>query len=147
MELLIRSFHDLTPSQLYEILQLRQLVFVVEQDCPYLDCDDKDQDAYHVCLVQGDQLIAYTRVLGPGTSYEDYASIGRVVNHPTFRKKGYGKSIMESSITFCKELYPSIPIKISAQCYLDDFYKSLGFVPTGENYLEDGIPHQAMIYP
>ena len=145
MELLIRSFHELTNRQLYEILQLRQLVFVVEQDCPYLDCDDKDQEAFHLCLVEGDQLLAYTRVLSPGTSYTDYSSIGRVVNHPNHRRKGLGKSIMQSSIHFCKEQYPEHKIKISAQCYLDDFYQDLGFIPTGETYLEDGIPHQSMI--
>lgn len=145
MKLIIRAFHDLTNRQLYEILQLRQIVFVVEQDCPYLDCDDKDQEAYHICLVKDDQLIAYTRVLGPGISYENYASIGRVVNHPKFRKQGFGKSIMKASISFCKDQYPSKSIKISAQCYLDSFYQNLGFVPTGESYLEDGIPHQSMI--
>lgn len=145
MLLSIFHFNELTPAQLYEILQLRQLVFVVEQNCVYLDCDDNDQRAMHICLSEEESLIAYTRILAPGTSYESYCSIGRVVNHPDHRKKGLGKEIMKASIAFCRKTFPEHSIKISAQIYLDDFYTSLGFLSTGEEYLEDGIPHQAMI--
>lgn len=145
MQLLIKPFDELTRYELYAILQLRQIVFVVEQDCIYLDIDDKDQSSIHVFYIAELKILAYARVLGPGISYNDFASIGRVVNHPDYRGEGLGKKLMEASIKTCRQHFPNSSIKISAQCYLDGFYKQLGFVDTGDHYLEDGIPHQAMI--
>ena len=141
-----KTFEALTTDELYAILKLRQEVFVVEQDCPYLDADGKDLDAIHVFAQQSDKsIIGYTRVLGPGVSYPTYASIGRVVNDPSIRGKGLGKLIMKVSIEACRAAFPQHDIKISAQTYLDGFYQSLGFVSTGEYYLEDDMPHQGMI--
>ena len=141
------KFNELSTSLLYSIMRVRQEVFIVEQDCPYLDADSKDQFGYHLLGIneQGD-LIAYTRLLPKGVSYSEYCSIGRVLTSEKGRGKGAGKEIMLQSIAACKKLFPDQKIKISAQSYLDKFYTDLGFEATGESYLEDNIPHQAMIY-
>lgn len=140
------KFNNLTTDSLYEILRLRQEIFIVEQDCPYLDADGKDQSSHHV-LGRSDhqELVAYIRLVPPGISYEGYSSIGRVVVKENVRKTGCGKKLMQYGIEKCKELYPDMPIKISAQCYLLKFYSDLSFEAIGEAYLEDDIPHQAMV--
>ena len=124
---------------------LRQEVFVVEQDCPYLDADGKDQMAHHLMGYLDNQLVAYTRLVPKGISYEKYISIGRVITAQSVRRGGYGKELMKRSIQQIRILYGQQAIKISAQCYLLKFYKGLGFEPVGEEYLEDNIPHIAMI--
>lgn len=141
-----KSFDQLTLHMLYDILKVRQEVFVVEQDCPYQDADDNDQNAMHVIATdeQG-QLVGYTRVLAPGVTYPNYCSIGRVASVTSVRGQGVGQNIMQVSIDLCHTLYPQANIKISAQTYLSQFYKCMGFKPTGEYYLEDDIPHQGMI--
>jgi ElaA protein len=141
----IKHFNDLTTLELYNLLQLRVAVFVVEQNCPYQDLDGKDLQSYHVLCYENDTLIAVTRLVPPGISYEAYASIGRVVTHPDFRRKGVSRKIMERSIEHCEKLFPGYNIKISAQSYLIPFYESLQFDKHGEEYLEDNLPHQAMI--
>lgn len=139
-------FQQLTTRELYDIMVLRQEVFVVEQNCPYLDADGKDLDSWHV-LVRNDngQLVAYTRLLPEGLSYAGYSSIGRVVTDPAVRGGGAGRELMQRSIALCRHLFGPLPIKIGAQTYLLRFYESLGFVSTGEDYLEDGIPHTKMV--
>lgn len=139
------SFTELSTKQLYEIMVLRQEVFVVEQDCPYLDADGRDYDSYHVVGYQADRLVTYTRLVPQGLSYEDYPSIGRVVSSPSIRGKGLGDELMKKSVAYCHELWGKKPIKISAQCYLLKWYEKLGFEPVGEEYLEDDIPHHGMI--
>ena len=138
-------FYDLSHEQLYRILQLRQEVFVIEQNCVYEDLDDKDQDSYHFMGYLDGKLLAYTRLLPKGLSYSQYASIGRVITAKSIRNKGYGKILMKASIDALYELWGKQAIKISAQTYLLSFYTSLGFVATGEEYLEDGIPHRGMV--
>lgn len=146
MNVVIKHYKDLTIDELYDIMVLRQEVFVVEQDCPYLDADGKDKIGWHVMLNNDEgQLLAYTRLLAPGVSYDKYSSIGRVVSSGKGRGKGYGKSVMEASIDAIIDLFPNHTIKISAQCYLLKFYNDLGFKEVGEEYLEDGIPHIGMI--
>jgi ElaA protein len=144
MEWKITSFDELTPAELYAILQLRTEVFVVEQQCVYQDMDDADQRGLHL-MGTGDsgRLQAYTRLFGPGIKYEE-ASIGRVVTSPLARGKGAGRELMERSIAAVKEHFGAVPIKISAQQYLQKFYQSLGFEQTSDMYLEDGIPHIEM---
>ncbi len=146
MEELCLAWEQLTTNQLYDLLQLRQDVFVVEQDCPYLDADGKDQASHHILMYEKNTLIAYTRLVPKGVSYENYVSVGRVVNHKSVRGKGIGKRLMTFSIQKCQELFPGEKIKISAQVYLLKFYIELGFEETGERYLEDGIPHCGMVY-
>jgi len=142
---LLKPFSELSTTELYDIMALRQEVFIVEQDCPYLDADGKDLLAHHLMAYKGKELMCYTRLLNKGISYDKYASIGRVVNSPKIRGKGEGLPLMIKSIEACKKLYPAIDIKISAQCYLQGFYEKLGFESNGDFYDEDEIPHMGMI--
>lgn len=139
-----KAFKELSNTELYHLLQLRSEVFVVEQNCVYLDMDNKDEKSYHVLGYENGKLVACTRLVPPGVSYELEPSIGRVVTHPSVRQSGYGKLLMEYSIAKTKELFNSSVIVIGAQSYLDRFYQNLGFVPEGEEYLEDDIPHRTM---
>lgn len=146
LEVTCRPFEALTVYELYEIMALRQEVFVVEQNCPYLDADGKDLQAWHVLgRDRAGRLVAYTRLLPVGVSYENYASIGRVVSAPSVRGMGAGRAIMAHSLAWCERLFGPTPLKISAQTYLLRFYEHFGFRSTGEEYLEDGIPHTAMV--
>ncbi|WP_452597916.1 GNAT family N-acetyltransferase [Pontimicrobium sp. MEBiC01747] len=140
----VKAFKELTTNELYQLLQLRSEVFVVEQNCIYQDIDGKDQNALHVLGYKGDKLVAYTRMFKPG-DYFDYASIGRVVVRAHERQFKYGYTIMEVSIEAVKTQYNTTTIKISAQTYLKRFYNNLGFKEVGEEYLEDNIPHIVMI--
>lgn len=140
----LQAFDEISLRDWYRIAQLRLSVFVVEQDCPYQDFDGKDLFSHHLSVHFDDQLVAYARIVPPGISYEGYSSIGRVVSDALFRKQGFGRKIMAEAIAACRQLYPDTDIKISAQSYLLEFYKSFGFKPMGEEYMEDGIPHNAM---
>lgn len=139
-----KSFNELSPSELYAILQLRSEVFVVEQNCVFLDADNKDQSSFHFMGWKGDALQAYTRLVPPGIAYEE-ASIGRVVTALTARGSGIGRQLMQQSIAACRQLFGNGTIKIGAQLYLKEFYASLGFIPTGGIYPEDGIDHIHML--
>jgi ElaA protein len=140
-------FSELTVYELYNIMALRQEVFIVEQNCAYLDADGKDLKSWHVMGFDTEGvLVAYTRLLPQGVAYDNYASIGRVVSSPKARGLGYGKILIHESISQIKKLFPNQPVKIGAQSYLLRFYQSLGFESTGEEYLEDGIPHTSMIF-
>lgn len=145
LQFICKAFAELSLTELYKILQLRQKVFVVEQNCPYLDADDKDQKAYHLFVSKDTAIVAYIRLLAKGISYPNYASIGRVVNRKSVRGQGIAKKLMQFGIEKSQIFYPNQDIKISAQVYILNFYKNLGFVEIGEEYLEDDIPHKAMI--
>lgn len=140
----LKKFEDLSPYELYAILRLRSEVFVVEQNCVFLDMDDKDQQCYHLLGWQSDLLTAYTRLVPPGISYEQ-PSIGRVVTSPAARGSGIGKLLIEKSIGETIKLFGKSPIRIGAQLYLKRFYESFGFVQVGDIYDEDGIDHIKMI--
>ena len=139
----IKKFDELSPHELYAILQLRIEVFIVEQHCPFQDADGKDQSAYHLMGWQDDLLAAYTRIVAPGIVYE-CPSIGRVVTSPKARKKGLGRLLMEKSIGETVSLYGPVDIRIGAQVYLKEFYTSLGFIQSSEIYLDDNIEHIEM---
>jgi len=139
----IKRFDELTLDELYNILQLRNEVFIVEQNCIYKDLDGKDRSAWHLIATEDDKLIAYTRILPPGVSYNDPA-IGRVVTSPSKRRSGLGRELMKRSIEACEKLFGTTSITLSAQVYLKSFYGSFGFIVMGEEYLEDGIPHIEM---
>ena len=141
---ILKHFNDLTPKELYNILQLRNEVFVVEQNCPYQDCDNKDLYAFHLMGMNENKLLAYTRLLAPGISYSE-SSIGRVVSSPSARKTGMGKQLMEESIRQIRNIFQTDAIRIGAQLYLKKFYESFGFIQQGEIYLEDNIPHIIML--
>lgn len=140
----LKKFEELSPFQVYEILQLRNEVFVVEQNCVFQDADDKDQGSYHLLGVNENKLVAYTRIVPPGLIYEE-ASIGRVVTSPAVRRSGAGKLLMEESISSVFKLFGKRPIKIGAQLYLKAFYQTFGFEQVSDIYLEDGIEHIYML--
>lgn len=141
-----KPFSELTPHELYEILKLRSEVFVVEQNCVFLDADDKDQVSIHVMCWQNELLAGYTRLVPAGISYDD-ASIGRVVTSPKIRQSGIGKLLMNYSIRTSYEAFGKTTITIGAQFYLRKFYTSLGFQQCSDIYLEDGIQHIKMFLP
>jgi ElaA protein len=136
----LKKFSDLSPYEIYAILQLRNEVFVVEQNCVFQDADDKDQASYHLQGTWQQKLVAYTRIVPPGVIYTE-ASIGRVVTSPAIRRKSAGRLLMEKSIKAVYDVCGTGAIKIGAQLYLRNFYESFGFLPISDTYLEDGIPH------
>ncbi len=144
MEIRIKTFNQLTTQELYNLLQLRSEVFVVEQNCVYQDIDGKDKHALHVLGYKNNSLVAYTRIFKPGEYFEE-ASIGRVVVKEKERHNKYGYDIMNTSIEAIKEHYNQDKIRVSAQTYLKTFYNNLDFNEVGEEYLEDGIPHINML--
>ena len=139
-----KTFFELNNQELYQILRLRSEVFVVEQDCVYQDLDNKDQISIHIFQKKKNVIVAYTRIFKSGDYYKN-ASIGRVVVLKKYRGKELGKKIMIYSIEYIKNKLKENIIELSAQKYLDKFYKDLGFYKIGKDYLEDGIPHQRMI--
>jgi len=139
-----KSFEELSKVELYEILKLRSEVFVIEQNCVYQDIDSKDLEAFHVLGYIQDELIGYARCFAPGIYFEE-AAIGRVLVKINYRNQGYAHKIMNESVAEINKKHPQIPIKISAQQYLIEFYEQHDFHPVGEGYLEDGIPHINMI--
>lgn len=143
MEVFVKTFDQLSNRELYQIMQLRSEVFVVEQDCAYQDLDGRDEKALHIFGVKEGNIVAYTRVFGPGDYFEN-VSIGRVVVNKKQRKFGFGKVIMEASLKEVQKKFPEATIELSAQTYLIKFYEDLGFKTQGEGYLEDGIPHIRM---
>ena len=144
MNISIKTFNELSLNELYQILQLRSEVFVVEQDCVYQDIDGKDDKALHIIGDINGEIVAYTRCFDKGFYFEE-AAIGRVVVKQEQRKYGYGHQIMKASIEAIKDHFGTEKIKLSAQQYLIKFYESHGFTSLGEGYLEDGIPHIAMV--
>ena len=146
MNTVIKNFSELSTEEIYNILKLRSEVFVVEQNCVYQDIDEKDQKATHLFIEKNNEIIAYTRIFKKGDYYEENPSIGRVVVSKKERGKKIGKEIMLNSIEFIKKELKGRKIELSAQKYLDKFYKDLDFYSEGEDYLEDGIPHQRMFY-
>lgn len=140
----VKDFDDLSIGELYDIMHLRQEVFVVEQDAAYLDADFKDLKGKHVICYDGDTLIAYARVLHSGVSYEE-ASIGRVVTSPSVRRKGVGRPLMKKCIEVLEKDLKTEKCRISAQTYLVPFYSEYGFKVCSDEYLEDGLPHFEML--
>ena len=144
MEFQFKHFSELSIGELYDILRLRAEIFVVEQDCVYNDIDGHDKEAVHQFLTKNDEVIAYARLLKPGSRFNDY-SIGRVVVKESERGTGLGIQMMQEAKTYIRENWKADKIKISAQKYLRKFYEDLGFVIVTEEYLEDGIPHFGML--
>lgn len=140
------SYEALSKEELYRIMVLRQEVFVVEQHCSYLDADGKDQAAFHLMgLTSGGRLATYARLLPKGVGYENYAAIGRVITADFARGKGLGKALMQTAIEELYRCFGQQSIKLSAQAHLQGYYSSVGFEAQPPVYLEDGIPHIAMI--
>ena len=136
----VRTFAELTVSELYAIMELRQRVFVVEQKCVYQDADGVDPVSRHVWAQSGDAIAAYLRIVPAGVKFAEL-SIGRVITSPDFRGSGLGRELMKRGIAAAG----AGPIRIGAQAHLEKFYTELGFVKAGEPYDEDGIPHIEML--
>ncbi len=141
---IFKPFEGLTTNELYAFLQLRSEVFVVEQNCVYQDIDNKDRKSFHLMAWYDDDLVAYTRLVPPGVSFNE-ASIGRVITAPKYRVLGIGIELMEKSIHHTLQSYATNKIRIGAQLYLKKFYEGFGFIAQGEEFLEDGIPHIEML--
>lgn len=139
-----KQFDNLTPAEVYDILQLRSAVFVVEQQCIFLDTDGVDKQAYHLFCYKQNELAACCRLMDKDIAFKDRVSIGRVANAASVRGSGIGKEMMRKAIEKCRELFSDTPIKIGAQRYLERWYSSLGFISCEDFYLEDGIEHVHM---
>ena len=139
----LKKFENLTPHELYAILQLRTEVFVVEQNCVFQDMDGKDLHCNHIMGWDSEKLVATSRIVPPGIAYE-FPSIGRVVTSPASRGQNAGKGLMNKSIEELNKLYGTSTIRIGAQFYLKKFYESFGFEQSGDVYDEDGIDHIQM---
>jgi ElaA protein len=144
MEWVLKNYKELTKEELYGLLRLRAEVFVVEQDCPYQDLDNKDQLAHHLLGKIDNQVAAYLRIFKAGDYFQEI-SIGRVVVKPSYRSMGLGHKLMQQAILFIEQNSKQKSIRISAQTYLKNFYESHGFKQIGEAYLEDGLPHIGML--
>ncbi|HRN57338.1 MAG TPA: GNAT family N-acetyltransferase [Agriterribacter sp.] len=142
----VKTFDTLKVHELYKIMQLRMKVFIAEQQCAFLDADDNDQKAWHLCAWSEDNLVAYARLFAPGIIYTE-AAIGRVVNAVEVRGSGIGKALMEHAVLAVYQLFGRTPIRIGAQLYLRKFYESVGFLQDSDIYLEDRIEHIKMILP
>lgn len=141
----IKKFDELNAEEIYEILKIRNQVFIVEQQCPYLDCDGRDMKSYHLFLENNNEIAAYLRIIEKGVSYNEI-SIGRVLVNSKYRGKGLARDMMKEAIGYISNQLNETSIRIEAQAYLIDFYKSLGFKQTSKVFLEDNIPHIEMLY-
>jgi len=139
--IIVKSTNELSPKELIDILKARTAVFVVEQNCPYQEVDDDDYNDLHVCLIEDNNLKAYTRIINKG----DHITFGRVLVVKEYRKDGLGKKIVAATIEEIKTRLPNQPIQIQAQAYLQNFYSQFGFKAISDVYLEDNIPHLDML--
>lgn len=142
----IQTFEELSNYELYAIMQLRLAVFSVEQNCAYQDADGKDLKSLHLSGYNSNgDIIVYSRIVPAGISFKE-VSIGRVISSEKARGKGAGKELMKKSMEIIEKQFGKVPVQIGAQCYLIKFYSSFGFEISGEEYLEDNIPHIEMLY-
>lgn len=140
---IIKSFEELNKAELYQIIQLRIAVFIVEQDCPYPDLDDMDQDAQHLWIEDAGEIVCYLRVNPAGSRFSE-PSLGRIVTKKSHRNRGLAEKLIKKAIDLVCEK-ESRAIRISAQCYLEKYYEKFGFIKASEEYLEDNIPHIEML--
>ena len=140
---IIKSFEELNKAELYQIVQLRIAVFIIEQDCPYPDLDDMDQDAQHMWIEDAGEIVCYLRVNPAGSRFSE-PSLGRIVTKKSHRNRGLAEMLIKRAIDLVSEK-ESRAIRISAQCYLEKYYEKFGFIKASEEYLEDDIPHIEML--
>lgn len=144
MQWTVLPYASLSTDRLYDIMRLRQEVFIVEQHCYYLDADGIDKSALHVLGIEDDVLVAYARIMGPGIVYPE-ASFGRVLVAQPHRGKGYGQQLTSLLLQTTSDHWGDVPVRISAQAYLTAFYSFFGFATEGSTYLDAGIPHIYMV--
>ena len=145
MKIILKKFKKLTSFEVYQLLKLRQNVFIIEQNCIYPDIDDSDGKALHLMFFEEEELIAYSRIFKPGIKFSNSSSIGRIVVSSNSRGSTIGKLLIDKSIEYCKELFPKTPIRIEAQSDLENYYKQFGFKTESSPYLVDGITHIKMV--
>lgn len=145
MTFIIKKFEEFSLKDFYEIVKIREEVFIVEQTCVYQECDGKDQKAFHLVCMEDSKVLAYLRILERGLSFDEI-SIGRVLVKREYRGRGLAKKLIEKALNFIEDRLNENTIRISAQEYLTEFYGSFGFKPVSDTYLEDGIPHVEMLY-
>lgn len=145
MIIAVKHYNDLSRDELYDLIALRTAVFVVEQNCPYQDLDGLDKDAFHVIIESNHEIIATARILKPGVVYPEVA-IGRVVSSGKHRNLKLGHQLMETCMHFIMYEMEQHAVRLSAQSHLKNYYAKYGFIPTGKDYLEDGIPHSEMLF-
>lgn len=145
MKTIIKHYSELSKDEFHDMIALRIAVFVVEQDCPYQELDGLDKDAYHILVLEDEVIIGTMRLLKPGVAYNELA-IGRVVSHQEHRNKKIGHLMMEAAMEFINNELKLDSARLSAQSHLKKYYSKYGFVATGKDYLEDGIPHSEMLY-
>ncbi len=144
MEIVIKKFSELSLTELYELLALRTQIFVVEQNCAYQEVDNHDQNALHIIGYKDEKMMAYARLVAPGQVYEE-PSIGRVCVHEEHRGHQFGRTVFMAALEKAKALYPKQTLKIQAQVYLEEFYRSVGFKTISKPYPDFGIWHVDMI--
>ncbi|MCL2574278.1 MAG: GNAT family N-acetyltransferase [Defluviitaleaceae bacterium] len=144
MTYIIKKFDELNNIELYEMLKLRQDVFIIEQNCIYPDIDNNDENAYHLLVLDDSKIVGCTRILDKGVTFDEN-SIGRVITAKSHRGRGIAKEMMLQSMIFIRDALNETHIKISAQSYIVPLYASLGFEIVSDEYLEDGIPHVDML--
>ncbi|MBM7687342.1 GNAT family N-acetyltransferase [Enterococcus ureilyticus] len=140
MDYHIKKLTELTTKEFLEIVKLRIVVFVVEQNCPYQEVDDADEVAWHTWLQEGTDIVGYTRIIDQG----DTVTFGRVLINPKYRNQKLGNKLLKETLKVVEENYPNRPIVIGAQAHLTKFYGAFGFEAVSEVYLEDDIPHVQM---
>lgn len=146
MEKKFISFENLTSHQLYDLLKLRQDVFVIEQECIYEDFDGYDNQAIHFLIYEGNEIAAYSRIFAPEIKYKNDSSIGRIIVAKQFRGGSLGKVLIKESVDYCLTHFPDNTIRIEAQAELTDYYTKFGFASDSDIYSVDGISHLQMIY-
>lgn len=136
---------ELDTATLYELLALRTQVFVVEQNCPYLETDGQDLvgDTGHLLARDESGQVGYLRLLDP-QHMEGEVVIGRVLTAERARGSGLGHRLMERGLVECGQRWPDVPVYLSAQAHLQGYYGRYGFAAVSEVYLEDDIPHIGM---
>ena len=142
----VKHYNDLSLNEFHDIIALRIAVFVIEQNCPYQELDGKDKKSYHlICRNDNGEIVSTARIIPPGVAYTQVA-IGRVVIADSARGLGLGHELMRQCMHFIVEEFGQVPVILSAQKHLKNYYASHGFASTGKEYLEDNIPHVEMIY-
>ena len=140
-----KTFSELTVAELYELLALRERVFILEQTCLYNDLDGLDDRCAHLWTRSADgSIAAYLRILPPGLAYSE-PSLGRVIVAASTRGTGIGRDLMREGLSRARAKYGAVPIRIGAQAYLEKFYGDLGFRRASADYVEDGIAHLEMV--
>ena len=145
LDFIIKKFEEFDLKYFYEIIKIREEVFIVEQACVYQECDGKDEKAFHLVCRENGQVMAYLRILERGVSFNEI-SIGRVLVKKEYRGRGLAKKLIKKAIKFIENELLENEIRISAQEYLTKFYESFGFKTVSDMYLEDEIPHVEMFY-